>query len=246
MDEKGIWYHSWFNSPYYHLLYNNRDDKEAHIFIDNLVTFLNPLKDTSFLDLACGKGRHSRYLNSKGFEVTGIDLSEESIQYASQFQNENLHFYVHDMRRVFRVNYFDYVLNLFTSFGYFETPHHDEQVLQSVHSALKRGGTFVLDFMNANYVINHLVAEEEKKVEGCRFSIKRRQSEGYILKDISFDAEGHTNHFQEKVKAYTYVELSRMVTNAKLSITGTFGDYSLAPFNEKESKRLILICKKEK
>ena len=73
------WFKDWFNSPYYHLLYANRDNKEAAEFIDKLIDHLKPAPGATMLDVACGKGRHSIHLAEKGFDVTGIDLSEESI-----------------------------------------------------------------------------------------------------------------------------------------------------------------------
>src|SRR5688500_2509825 len=114
------WFSTWFDSPYYHILYNNRDEQEAEQFMDKLLAYLHPKPHEKVLDLACGKGRHSVYLNQKGFDVTGIDLSEQSIAYARQFENERLHFAVHDMREVYQPETFDFILNLFTSFGYFE------------------------------------------------------------------------------------------------------------------------------
>src|SRR3989344_5362829 len=122
------WFECWFDSPYYHVLYKNRDFTEAELFIDNLVQLIKPSKSNRILDLACGKGRHAIYLNKKGFDVTGIDLSEKSIECAKISGNETLHFYTHDMRKLFRSNYFDIVLNLFTSFGYFEQEREDNAV----------------------------------------------------------------------------------------------------------------------
>ncbi|MBC7524978.1 MAG: methyltransferase domain-containing protein, partial [Flavobacterium sp.] len=113
------WYASWFDSPYYHILYKDRNYREAQIFMDNLTRYLNLPEKAKVLDLACGKGRHSIYLNQLGFEVTGVDLSENSILEAKKNENESLHFNVHDMRNPFHQK-FDAIFNLFTSFGYFE------------------------------------------------------------------------------------------------------------------------------
>ena len=74
------WFKDWFNSPYYHQLYFNRDNKEAAAFIDKLINYLKPLPGSSMLDVACGKGRHSIQLAGKGFDVAGIDLSDDSIK----------------------------------------------------------------------------------------------------------------------------------------------------------------------
>ena len=75
------WYASWFDTPYYHILYKDRDYTEAQGFMDNLTNYLNIPEGGKILDLACGKGRHSVYLNSLGYDVTGVDLSEKSINH---------------------------------------------------------------------------------------------------------------------------------------------------------------------
>jgi 2-polyprenyl-3-methyl-5-hydroxy-6-metoxy-1,4-benzoquinol methylase len=92
------WYSEWFNTPYYHILYKERNDKDAELFMKNMTSFLNLPKSAHILDLPCGKGRHSVYLNSLGYEVTGGDLAENSIESAKKFENDTLKFIVQDMR----------------------------------------------------------------------------------------------------------------------------------------------------
>ena len=93
MRKKG-WFSDWFNSSYYHTLYQHRDDTEAFQFIDNLLAYLKPLPHATMLDIACGKGRHSKALFDAGFDVTGIDLSPASIEAASNMKTNGLHFFV--------------------------------------------------------------------------------------------------------------------------------------------------------
>ena len=92
------WYKDWFSSPFYHKLYFERDEKEAEAFIKKLIEYLHPPPGSRMLDVACGKGRHSKILAAMGFNVTGFDISFSSITWAKQFEQENLDFYVHDMR----------------------------------------------------------------------------------------------------------------------------------------------------
>ena len=113
------WFQSWFDTPYYHILYKHRDFKEAEDFIKNLVSYLNIDTDDSILDLACGKGRHSIFLNTLGYNVTGLDLSKNNIEHAKVHESNSLFFEVHDMRNTYGTQ-FEVVLNLFTSFGYFD------------------------------------------------------------------------------------------------------------------------------
>ena len=137
---KKEWFGEWFESPYYHILYKHRDHEEAKAFIDRLNDFFQWTLSDKILDLACGKGRHSIYLNKKGLDVVGLDLSTENVKASKAHENSRLHFYVHDMREMFRSEEFDYILNLFTSFGYFDTQRENEQVICSGAKALKKRG----------------------------------------------------------------------------------------------------------
>lgn len=243
MRGKNEWFESWFHSPFYELLYYKRDRAEAKAFIDALLAHLHPAAHTRFLDLACGSGRHSVYLASKGYSVTGIDLSDELIEKARADERDNLSFYVHDMRNEFRINYYDYVLNLFTSFGYFDTDHEHVRVLHNVFKGLKSGGVFVLDFFNAEKVIASLVKNETKETNGTRFAISRTVENGFIYKNIVVTANGMEQKFQERVRAYQPDELQHCFEQAGLSITERFGSYDLKPFTN-DSDRLILIATK--
>ena len=239
------WFKDWFNSPYYHLLYRNRDEAEAKKFIDRLLAVLKPPLDAFILDLACGKGRYSLHLAEKGYDVTGLDIAADSILYAQQFENEHLSFFQHDMRLPYRINYFDYVFNFFTSFGYFETEKDHLKTVVNIGKGLKADGKFVLDFFNSKKVIRSLRENEVKQVGDVVFYIHRRVSEdGYILKFIEFEDKGKRYHFIERVRAFSLDDFREMFGKAGMKIARTFGDYQLNEFDEERSDRLILVgCK---
>jgi cyclopropane fatty-acyl-phospholipid synthase-like methyltransferase len=238
--EHSKWFQTWFNTSYYHLLYRNRDYKEAEVFIKNIVKYLNLDKDDSILDLACGKGRHSIFLNSLGFNVTGLDLSKNSIKEAKTRESSSLHFDVHDMRNLYNTQ-FEVVLNLFTSFGYFEKDLDNFKVIQTIKSSLKQNGIGVIDFMNSPQVIENLIAQNSHKIDGVTFKLKRSYSDGFITKDIDISDSDKTYQFQEKVRAYSFQDFEVMLSNAGLHLLECFGNYNLEPLNIKTSKRLILI-----
>ncbi|KLT65612.1 bifunctional 2-polyprenyl-6-hydroxyphenol methylase/3-demethylubiquinol 3-O-methyltransferase UbiG [Pedobacter sp. BMA] len=238
------WFQYWFNSPYYHILYQQRNHAEAEFFIDNLTKFLNPPADSKMLDIACGKGRHSIYLNKKGFDVTGIDLSEQSIKYARQFENNKLHFLVHDMRKLFYINYFDIALNLFTSFGYFETEKEHVNALKTFRKCLKADGVLIIDYFNTEKIIRNLNSCEVKSLDGINFNITKNVVDGKIIKKINFEDQQKVYNFEERVQAFSVEDFTRMLTKAGLVIQKSFGSYSLEDFELPESDRLILICKK--
>jgi SAM-dependent methyltransferase len=238
--EHSKWFQSWFDTAYYHLLYKNRDYKEAEVFIKNLASYLNLDKDDKILDLACGKGRHSIYLNSLGYSVTGVDLSKNSINHAKTYESETLHFDVHDMRNVYSTK-FEVVLNLFTSFGYFEEETDNFKVIQTIKSSLKQNGIGVIDFMNSPFVIENLIPRNSYKDDNITFNLKRYLSDGFICKDIEVVDGNTTSHFMEKVRAFTFEDFETMLSNAGLHLLDCFGNYKLDPFNSKTSERLILI-----
>lgn len=238
------WFHNWFNSPYYHILYKKRDEEEAEHFIDNLCAFLKPKADARMLDIACGRGRHAIYLNKKEYDVTGIDLSFGSIKFAQQFENKKLHFLVHDMRYAFYINYFDFAFNLFTSFGYFDTDRDHINALKSFRKSLKKDGILVLDYMNSQKIINHLVERETKEIDNVTFHISRMVEDGKIVKTIDFEHKKKQFYFKEEVKDYKLADFEKLFTLAGFTIKAIFGDYELQDFNVNNSDRLIFICQK--
>lgn len=236
------WYTSWFDTPYYHILYKDRNYREAQVFMDNLTHYLNLPEKATVLDLACGKGRHSIYLNQLGFTVLGADLSENSITEANKNTNETLHFKVHDMREPFEEK-FDAIFNLFTSFGYFENDEDNLTTLKAIKESLSEYGFAVIDFMNVAQVLETLVPEETKTVEGIDFQIKRYLKDGHIYKEIDFEDKGQKFHFTEKVKALTLKDFEVLMEEAGIYLLDIFGDYKLKKFHKTDSERLIMIFK---
>lgn len=244
-NRKEKWFETWFNSPYYHILYKNRDEKEAEYFIDNLCRFLKINEQSRILDLACGKGRHAIYLNKKGFITTGTDLSEASIKFSSQFEKKGLEFFIHDMRKPFRINYFDYIFNCFSSFGYFDTEKEHVDSIKNSSLGLKKNGVFVIDFMNINKVISTLICHEEKKTDGILFKISRELKNGYLIKTIEVTDQDKVFSFEEKVRVLTLNDFISYFKKSGLQIINLLGNYDLDTFDEKNSDRLIIIAKKE-
>lgn len=236
------WFASWFDTPYYHILYKERNYREAQIFMDNLTHYLNLPEKAKVLDLACGKGRHSIYLNQLGFNVIGADLSENSIAEANKNANETLHFVVHDKREPFN-DKFDAIFNLFTSFGYFDKEEDDLKTLTAIKDSLNEYGFAVIDFMNATQVMENLIPEETKEVDGIKFHIKRYVKEGFITKEIAFEDQERNFNFTEKVRAYTLEDFQRMMDETGIYLLDTFGDYKLKKFHKNSSERLIMIFK---
>lgn len=237
------WFESWFDTPYYHLLYQHRDDREAHAFIDRLVHHLNINEDKRVLDVACGRGRHAIYLNQKGLQVTGIDLSEKSIDHAQQFANDRLRFFVRDMREPLK-HVYDVMLNMFTSFGYFKTQEENRIAIGHLANALAPEGVLVIDFLNSKKALLNLVEDEEIQAGGITFRIRRSFENECFIKRIVFEDQGERHEYNEHVHALTLADFNDCFQDAGLQIVDTFGDYDLNPFHAAHSDRLILIAQK--
>lgn len=244
MAKNRNWYVDWFNSPYYHILYKDRNKEEAELFIDNLISYLKIIKGSKLIDIACGKGRHATYLNKHGLDVIGYDLSINSIKYAKKYENKTLKFHVHDMRKVLKKDHFEYATNLFTSFGYFENEKDEQITINAMAGNLKNEGTLIIDFMNTKKVISNLTNYENKEVNCINFKIERSVHKKNIIKNIKFSDNGKDYIYNEQVKALTLDDFYNLITKAKLKIIDIFGNYQLDNFNAKTSDRLIIICKK--
>lgn len=242
---KEPWYEEWFDSPYYHILYAHRDEEEARGFIERLVTKLDIAPNANILDAACGKGRHSITLASLGFNITGIDLSAYNIEAAKKSEGKNLRFEEWDIRHVYRNNYFDYVFNLFSSFGYFEEDADDRLVIASFSQSLKKGGKLAIDYINTEYAVKYMKKREIIPRGEIQFHIQKRIENGFIRKKIEFLAEGADHRFEECLKIINLRQFETMLEGSGFVLQQIFGDYELNEFNSSSSPRLIMIAEKK-
>lgn len=240
------WFREWFDSPYYYDLYFNRDKKEAAAFIDKLVDYLKPGPESHMLDIGCGKGRHSIHLASKGFEVTGIDLSERNIEIAKTNENDHLHFFKHDMRLPFWINYFDYAFNFFTSFGYFKTRREHNNAIRTISQSLKLNGIFVIDYLNVHFEEDHLIPTTELNIDDVRFLITKWYDEMHFYKKIIIEdkKEKAPLEFKERVVKFTFGDFVDMLSFQGMQVQQVFGDYNFGEYDIKNSPRMIIISKK--
>jgi cyclopropane fatty-acyl-phospholipid synthase-like methyltransferase len=240
MNNKTEWFQNWFDTPYYHLLYDYRNDEEAQFFMKKLIHFLKLKRGDKILDLPCGKGRHSLFLNAHGFSVVGADLSKNSIQSAKIFENEKLKFRIHDMRDPL-IGKYNAIFNLFTSFGYFNEDQTNINVLQHFKNALLKNGYIVIDFLNIIKVENELVPELTITKNGIDFYIRKYMKNEFLFKEISFEVNGKNHNYIEKLQCLSLDKISDFAQKVHLNVNHVFGNYDLTAFDEKISDRLILI-----
>lgn len=238
------WFTHWFGSEFYDRLYKNRNEEEAIAFIHKVFVELPSMKQPSILDLCCGNGRHSLAMAEYG-SVVGVDLNEEQIQKAKDRMILHASFFVYDMREVVKLNEFDFVFNLFSSFAYFDNQSDDLKTLNSVYQNLRSNGIFIQDFLNVNYVIPRLKTSEYKTDNELSFDIKRKVENKKIIKTIKVSQRNvEIGLFEEKLTAYTPDELLALHKQAGLTPFKIFGNYQLSEFDKLNSPRIIVFSKK--
>lgn len=237
------WYEKWFSNKTYLSLYSHRDEKDARDII-NLIQRNIPLAiGSKILDVCCGFGRHSIELARRGYSVTGFDLSSFLISKAYKDlknvkeKNLKVEFLIKDMKDFSFSKSFDSAVNLFTSFGYFESDEENFRVFNNVEKSLKKGGYFVFDFINSEHLKKSLIPESEDSIEGNRILQKRYLKDNFVYKDI-FTGD---DKFTERLKLYSDVEILDALKNFGFNVISIFGDYYGNDFDKSESSRIIVI-----
>ncbi|PEN07912.1 SAM-dependent methyltransferase [Longimonas halophila] len=241
------WYDGWFDSDAYTLVYAHRDTEEAEQALDLVEATLQPDPEARVLDVGCGRGRHSLQLARRGYRVTGIDLSEPSIREARQAaaaEDLPVIFDVRDMRDPTCEACFEGVVNLFTTFGYFDDDAENQKALRAMRTALVPGGWLVQDFLNAPQVRATLVPEDEQTRDGVHIHQKRWIEDGRIHKRITLTpADGEPETYRESVRLFTRADLEAMYEAVGLHPTHAFGHYDGRPHTD-DSPRLILMAER--
>jgi SAM-dependent methyltransferase len=240
------WFKTWFDTAYYHKLYQSRNEQEASDFINALLHYLHPAPGSHMLDLACGNGRHSIQLAQKGFKVTGLDLAFSSICVAKKRATTSLQFRQHDMREPFGIACYEYIFNFFTSFGYFENDQENNVVMSNITNALKQHGFVLFDYLNVAYTEKNLIPVEEKELDGTLYHINRWSTDSFIYKRIAINEPGLQRPLEyiEKVARFSLCDFERFFSVHALQTVQVFGGYDLSPYNANHSKRLIILAQK--
>jgi len=227
------WYEDWFSSDAYDLVYEHRDREEAERCIDLIEREAGPAPGDTILDVGCGRGRHALILAERGYDVIGLDLSERALNVARSRAADaelDVDFRVGDMREPVGTDCVDGVVNLFTTFGYFEDDADNVRALRAMATALRPGGWLVQDFLNAPHVRATLVPEDRRTTDdGVTIRQERSISDGRINKDITLAHNGETHQYRESVRLFTRDDLVRMHDAAGFTVQSVYGTYDGAP-----------------
>lgn len=236
------WYEESFGQDYL-LVYKHRDIQGAQSEVRKMTDWLHLREGAEILDLCCGMGRHSLALVESGYRMTGMDLSDVLLAEARRMdEREQVSWIKGDMRSIPLEGPFDAVVNLFTSFGYFDNDSENAAVLREIGRVLKPGGRFILDYLNPGYVVKNLVPASERNDGETIIREKRSIEEGCVRKRIIISEPGSPDrHYLEQVKLYGLKDFGRLLEGSGLTVDAVYGNYSGEPFDIEQSQRLILV-----
>lgn len=244
---KKEWFVDWFNTDEYLSVYKHRNEEDAECHIKFLLSKISLPLNASILDLACGSGRHSILLAKQGFNVTGVDLSDRLLFEAvksARAENLNIKFIKSDIRDFHTEDKFDCILNLFTSYGYFENDEENFLVFEKAFNFLAKKGYFVLDYFNKNYIEKNLVMFSKEEKENYSITQERKIIDQRVVKRITIKRNGTEQIYFESVKLYGSNILILELKKNGFDIVNLFGDFFGNEFNENLSPRFIAICQK--
>jgi SAM-dependent methyltransferase len=241
-SQEADWFEETFGEDYLRI-YQHRDESEAERAIELIAAHVRGRDIQAVLDLACGAGRHSKPLCERWWTV-GLDLSAALLRIARR-EDRDAPYVRADMRELpFADASFDLVVNLFTSFGYFEEDREDERVLARVRTAMKPGGTLVIDFLNATQVRRNLVPYDARVENGITIEQSRAISDDdrFVEKTIRLRERGR--EYVERVRLLSAGDLRRMLETAGFDVVHCFGDYTGSRWSE-DSPRTILFASRK-
>jgi cyclopropane fatty-acyl-phospholipid synthase-like methyltransferase len=241
------WFKDWFNTEEYLSVYRHRNDEDAVKLVNLILNNVEIKLGSNVIDLASGAGRHSILFAEKGFNVTSVDLSENLLEVARKTSEKlglKINFVNADLRNFCITSRFDLAVNLFTSFGYFNSDKQNYSLFSTAYNLLNDNAFFVLDFFNSNYIRNNLVEHSEDSKNGKWIIQERKIFQDRVIKNIKISNNGNSKSFMESVRLYTQEELISAVQTCGFNVEKTFGDYDGNNFDLDSSGRIIIISRK--
>lgn len=233
-----------YNSLGY-LLLHEQDSNQKIEFIRALMARLQPSDGAKLLHVGCGTGIYTRELAQPGLDVTGVDFSAEAISKTEEMESENLHFFLHDVRLPFWMNYFDQVFNLFTSFGYYKSFREHDNAVRVMAQSVKLNGLVVVDYLNVHFEEDNLVPVQECKVKGVSYRIINGQDEESFSRKIEIlDGDTIEETFSQTYFKFSIGDFTDMFAYQGLQIQEVYGDYNFGLYDIYKSPRLIFLARK--
>jgi SAM-dependent methyltransferase len=241
----------WWRDPRHHFgeltidspLLRQRDDIQPTV--EFISTELALPTDARILDLCCGPGRYAVELAQRGFDVVGLDINAQYIALARQLaEREGVQatFQTGDMREIPFESHFDAIINVGTSFGFFDREVENRRVIETVAKALKPGGIFLLEMANRDYYLKNFTAKDWRRLEDGRLLVIEREFD-YVQSriDAVFEKVGPEGfeRWSHSWRAYTLAEVVGMLEQVGLALSRVYGGWEGSPYGVDSPRMLI-------
>jgi SAM-dependent methyltransferase len=242
------WWQKFFDNHY--LKVHQELESQSFTEVESIIKMMALKPKARILDLCCGYGRHSIELAQRGFDVTGYDLSDFFLEKAQKDSGNlglKLEFVKGDMRKLPFDSRFDAVVNLFTSFGFFDQEKDDLKVLKGVCRALKSKGLFLLDLKNREHLIRNFQRRRwhpEKDfvmLEDNFFDLFTCRWES--TRTLIFE-NGKKREYSFSLRLYTFTEILDLLKRAGFMLEAIYGNFAFGEYSL-DSPRMILISRKK-
>jgi SAM-dependent methyltransferase len=260
MKNNNFWWQKIFDERYLKIYSFGITEERTNKELKFLLTFIKKKfknRKIKILDLACGYGRHSLPLAENGYEVIGVDYSKYFLSLAKEKAKElkikNVRFLRKDIRKINFKEEFDLVINMFTSFGYFDNNEDNIKVLKNVYESLKRGGYFILDLENPNFCWKFFLKNPQVTEEGfLYYEFKEPNKEldintkvildhvnRFVILQRKWEENGKENLWEGKFKLFYPEEILIYLKLIGFERIKIFGDFDFKKIFNKESSRMI-------
>lgn len=201
------------------------------------------------LDLCCGPGRFSTALAARGFDVTGVDRTAFLLAKARQRARQEklrVEWVQSDMRDFRRANTYDFVLSMFTSFGYFDKAADDLRVLKNIFASLRAGGSLIMDLLGKEILARILLDTRVERLDdnhfmACECEVFDDWSRVRNVWTVIQDGKPHVFKFHHTV--YSGVELRMLLEQAGFTKVRLYGSLDGTPYGSK-AQRLVAVAVK--
>ena len=213
--------------------------------ISEIIDLLKIEPGSNILDLCCGPGRHSLELAKLGFKVTGVDRTHTYLaeaQKRASNANLSIEFILQDMRTYCNPDSYDAVLNLFTSFGYFEDAQDDKQVVGNVYESLKEGGRFLIELMSKEVLARLYRERDWYETDGVLVLEENKLIDNWSKVESRWRMIDGTERSEQvlRLRLYSASELVNLMKTCGFREVKAYGNLGGAEYDHK-AERLVVV-----
>jgi SAM-dependent methyltransferase len=251
VPETRSWYVDFFRDDYlevyHHLFTKERTEKEV-AFAEQALQLKT---GATILDLCCGPGRHSVLFARHGYQVAGLDLNNKYLhvaQKSARASNVTIEVIQADMRNLPFRDRFSAIINMYSSFGYFDSEADDLKVLECAATSMKPGGRLLLDMLNREWAVANFIENDWHSGEDGTLYVEHREldlasSRMHVTFTIIEPQGNRRDSVGHHIRLYTLTETTRLLARAGLDVIAVFGGFDAERY-EVDTRRMIVVAQK--